>query len=254
MYYRDIREHIQALEAAGKLQRVSREINKDTELMPLVRWQFRGLPEEQRKAFLFENVVDVKGKRYGIPVLVASHAGSTEIYALGMQCEPNQIMERWLQAQLHPIEPVMVESGVCQEEVHMGDNLYEHDGLGEFPIPISTPGFDNAPYLTNANWVSKDPETGSINVGNYRGMIKAADRTGICCLGTQHIHVQWKKCQQKGIPLQAAIVIGAAPNVGYVGVTRVPYGTNEYAVAGGLSGEPVKLVKCKISTFRPRPS
>ncbi len=41
----------------------SLDFDKDTELMPLVRWQFRGLPEKERKAFLFENVTDVKGKR-----------------------------------------------------------------------------------------------------------------------------------------------------------------------------------------------
>ena len=61
-YYRDFREHLKALEERGKLIRIKREINKDTELMPLVRWQFRGLEEDQRKAFLFENVVDAKGK------------------------------------------------------------------------------------------------------------------------------------------------------------------------------------------------
>jgi 3-polyprenyl-4-hydroxybenzoate decarboxylase len=44
-YYRDVREHLKALEERGKLVRVKREINKDTELMPLVRWQFRGLDE-----------------------------------------------------------------------------------------------------------------------------------------------------------------------------------------------------------------
>ena len=73
-YYKDLREQIEALEARGKLVRIKREINKDTELMPLVRLQFRGLPEKERKAFLFENVVDAKGKRYGSPVLVGSHA------------------------------------------------------------------------------------------------------------------------------------------------------------------------------------
>ena len=65
-YYKDLREHMETLEAKGKLIRVERQMNKDTELMPLVRWQFRGLPERDRKAFLFTNVVDVKGKRYKI--------------------------------------------------------------------------------------------------------------------------------------------------------------------------------------------
>ena len=101
-YYRDLREHITALEAKDKLVRIKGDINKDTELMPLVRWQFRGLPEEQRKAFMFENVVDVKGKKYDIPVLVACHAASKEVYAIGMMCKPEEIMEKWSQAQLHP--------------------------------------------------------------------------------------------------------------------------------------------------------
>ena len=63
-YYKELREHIKALESNDKLVRIKREINKDTELMPLVRWQFRGLPEKDRKAFLFENVVDANGKKY----------------------------------------------------------------------------------------------------------------------------------------------------------------------------------------------
>ena len=153
-YYRDLREYIQVLEKNGKLVRIKREINKDTQLMPMVRWQFRGLPDEERKTFLFENVTDVKGRKYNCPVLVASHAASREVYALAMMSEPEDIMKKWEQAQLHPIKPKIVDSGPAQEEVHSGDNLLEHGGLDEFAIPISTPGFDNAPYFTAGNNVT----------------------------------------------------------------------------------------------------
>ncbi len=71
-YYKDLREHIKALEQNGKLVRISQPINKDTQLHPLVRLQFRGLPEEERKAWLFDNVYDAKGKKYSIPVLVGA--------------------------------------------------------------------------------------------------------------------------------------------------------------------------------------
>jgi len=40
--YPDLHDHIAALEKAGQLIRVDRPINKDTEMHPLVRWQFRG--------------------------------------------------------------------------------------------------------------------------------------------------------------------------------------------------------------------
>ena len=51
-YYRDAREHLAALDEKGKLLKIKRKVNKDAELMPLVRWQFRGLDEEERRAFL----------------------------------------------------------------------------------------------------------------------------------------------------------------------------------------------------------
>ncbi len=245
-YYRDLREHIAALEANDKLVRIKRPIVKETELMPLVRWQFRGLPEEMRKAFLFENVVDVKGNKYDIPVLVASHAASRQVYAIGMMCKPEEIAEKLVQAQLHPIEPKLIESGPVHEEVHLGNRLLERGGLEELPVPISTPGYDNAPYLSSGFWISKDPDTGIRNVGCYRAMVKSQTRLGIL-IGqqSQHLNMQWEKCKLKGVPLQAAIVIGTSPSIGYVSVTRVPYGVDEYAIAGGIAGEPVELVKCK---------
>lgn len=244
-YYRDLRQYIEALEERDKLFRIKREINKDTELVPLVRWQFQGLPETKRKAFLFENVMGARGSRFNGSVLVAAHAPSRDIYAIGMKCQPEEITEKWSKGQRHPIEPKVIDKGPVQEEVHIGDGLLAHDGLEEFPIPITTPGFDNAPYLSAASWVSKDPETKVRNVGVYRGMVKSNTRLGINCLAPQHLRTQWEMCRERGIPLQAAIVIGALPSIGYVGVSKFPYGLDEYTVAGGITEEPVTLVKCK---------
>jgi UbiD family decarboxylase len=244
-YYGDLREYISVLGEKGKLVTISRKVNKDTELQPFVRWQFRGLPEADRRAFLFENVTDVKGRKYRGSVLVGAHAASREIYALAMNCKPDEIMTRWTHAQLHPIKPVLVDSGPCQEEVHLGKTLLQHRGLEEFPIPISTPGFDNAPYFTAANWVSKDPDTGRINIGNYRGMVKDRLRTGCDCRIPQHMRLHWEKYRAKGMPMPVAVFLGGTPNLGMVAVTKFPSGTDEYPVAGGIAGSPVKVVRCK---------
>ena len=131
-YYKDLREYIAALEAKDKLVRIKEKINKDTELMPLVKWQFRGLPEEERKAFMFENVVDVKGRKYDIPVLIACHAASRDVYAMAMMCNPDDILEKWSQAQVNPIEPKIIETGPVHEKVYQGDALLEH---GDHRLP-----------------------------------------------------------------------------------------------------------------------
>jgi 4-hydroxy-3-polyprenylbenzoate decarboxylase len=55
----------------------------------------------------------------------------------------------------------------------------------------------------------------------------------------------WHKCREMGKPLELAITIGSLPNIAYVAVSKLPFGVNEFAVAGGIAGEPVKVVKCK---------
>ena len=70
--YPDLHEHLLALAREGLLTIVDEPINKDTEMHPLVRWQYRGgIPEADRRAFLFTQPTDSKGKRFQMPVLVA---------------------------------------------------------------------------------------------------------------------------------------------------------------------------------------
>jgi 4-hydroxy-3-polyprenylbenzoate decarboxylase len=247
-YWPTLGEYVAALDKAGKLTRVTIPINKDTELHPLVRLQFRGLPESQRKAFLFENVVDSRGRKYDIPVLVGALAGSADIYAMGMRCDLKDIDKVWKQALSNLIPPVEVKTAPCHEVVITGEELTkEGKGLGRLPIPISTPGFDNAPYTTAGHWVTKDPETGIHNIGNYRGMVKAENRIGVC-LGRLNWGMRWHidKYRERGDKqCPAAIVIGAPPHMTYAAVTRVPNDMCEYDVAGALVGQPIELVRCK---------
>jgi hypothetical protein len=81
----DLQTHLAELEAAGLLFRVDQPVNKDTELHPLVRCQFLGgFAEDERRAFLFTNVVDSRGRRYDTPVVVGALAATRKIYAMGM--------------------------------------------------------------------------------------------------------------------------------------------------------------------------
>lgn len=244
--YVDMRGHIQNLEKKNLLKRVTRTMNKDTEIHPLVRWQYRGgLKDSQRLGFLFENVVDSKGKKYPYSVAVGVMAGSVQIYATGLQCEPAEVLKVWEKAMKNPLPPVIVEKGSVHDVVITGEEL-KREGLARLPIPISTPGFDNAPYTTCSNYVTKDPVTGIQNIGNYRGHVKAPDRIGVfpSALG-QDIYLHWQKCKEMGKPLEAALVIGPPPVVSYAAVEKVPYGVDEMAVAGGLAGEPIEVVRCK---------
>ena len=63
--YPDLHEHLETLKERRLLLTIEEPIDKDAELHPLVRWQFvGGLDEPERKAFLFTNVTDGRGRKY----------------------------------------------------------------------------------------------------------------------------------------------------------------------------------------------
>ncbi len=243
-YYRDLRELVQALEKQEKLFRIRRPVTRETELLPLYRLQFRGLGGGERRGFLFENVTDVKGKKFDFQVAAGIYASSRDIYAIGLKCGRDEIKERWVKALREPIPPVSVESGPVQEEVHLGDDL-ERLGLDEIPFPLEEPGFSGGVRTTTNCFITKDPETGAVNCGAYSAFY--GGRTRIRCgIGpTHHGYIHWRKAREKGQPLPVAVVVGILPTLMYTASASLPYGMSELAVAGGLVGEPIPVVRCR---------
>jgi UbiD family decarboxylase len=245
----DLQEHIADLDARGLITRIDHPVNKDNELHPLVRLQFiGGIPEGERRAFLFTNVVDGSGRRYDMPVVVGAIAASAEIYSQGMRRAVDEIGTAWIAAIANPIAPVRVSSARCQEVVIKGDDLRKPDGgLKLLPVPVSTPGFDSAPYLTATFCVTKDPDSGIQNGGTYRAALKATDRLVVRMVarsGGAGGYLHWVKYNKLKQPMPIAIVVGAAPVVMFTGAQKLEQDFDELGVAGGLAGRPVPIVKC----------
>jgi 4-hydroxy-3-polyprenylbenzoate decarboxylase len=247
--YPDLHEHIKALDEAGLLITVDRPINKDTEMHPLVRWQFRGgIEEKDRKAFLFTNVTDSKGRKYDIPVVVGAIAANEEIYRIGMGVPLDQIDATWQKAMASPIAPTLVENAPCQEIVITGDELLEPGkGLDGIPVPISTPGWDNGPYTTLSQYITKDPDNGIQNMGNYRGQVKSPTRLGMnpSLELRPGIMIHWEKYRKRGEKMPAAVVLGCPPSVAFTSAQKCPESLDEFEVAGGLVGSPINVVRAK---------
>ncbi len=247
--YHDLHDHIRALDEAGLLRRVDYPINKDTELYPLVRWQFRGgVPEEDRKAWLFTNVTDAKGRKYDMPVLIGAVASSIEMYRIGLGVPLDKAFETWSRALANPIPPRVVDAAPCQDIVITGKDLdTPGQGLDAFPLPISTPGWDNAPYFSATGFITKDPDTGVQNLGTYRAQLKSPKRIGFnpSTESRPGGYVHWLKYKQRGERMPAVFIVGGPMSVAYTGMWRVPETVDEIAVSGGLVGKPINIVKAR---------
>jgi len=248
--YNDLQQHLAELDKAGLLVTVDRPIDKDSEMHPLVRWQFvGGMAEAERKAFLFTNIRDGQGRKYDIPVVIGALAANRAIYSAGMAVPVDQIQKKWDNAIANPVPPRLVNEAPCQEVVIEGAALQgEGNGLAKLPIPISTPGFDSAPTLTATNVITRDPETGRQNMGTYRAALKAPDRLVVRMatrVGGAGGYRHYQKYQKKGEKMPCAIVLGCPPYVAFMGPQKLPLDVDEIEIAGGLAGEPINVVRAR---------
>jgi len=229
---------------------VKAEVDRTWELSAIMRWVYIGYPEEKRFAVMFDRV-----RGHDIPVVVGVLGASYKTYAACLGIDPHgprsqvmaKIRETWARALDNPLNPILVKSGPCKENILLGGKIDMH----RFPIPVWTPEKDRGweegyGFITAPCHVTKDPDTGMPNVGTYRASVrKEPNELGLHWAPTSHMRMHFLRNEERGKATEIATVIGADPVVGMTSVTRIPGGTNEYAIAGGLRGSPLEMVKCE---------
>ena len=177
-----------------------------------------------------------------------------------MGCALDEINEAWTRAVAHPIRAAHGRrSAPCQEIVIAGKALDRPgNGLDGMPVPISTPGWDIAPYMTLSQYITRDPDTGVQNMGIYRGQVKAPRRLGMnpSLELRPGIYVHWEKARAKGQKLPAAVVLGAPPCVAFTSAQKLPETMDELygrGRAGRVADQRGAAPRRSICWCRPRP-
>jgi 4-hydroxy-3-polyprenylbenzoate decarboxylase len=92
--------------------------------------------------------------------------------------------------------------------------------------------------------ISRDPETGTRNVGVYRMQIIAPNQTTVSVSPGSHLALQIRKAERKDEALPLAVAIGVDERLVISAASAPAYGIDEYALAGGLAGRPIELIRC----------
>ena len=145
-----------------------------------------------------------------------------------------------------PIEPETVAMGPCKEVI-LAD---EGADVLQLPVPLWQ-ALDGGRYI--GTWhgvVTRDPDTGWLNAGMYRTMVHDSRRLGILLARDQHIGQHFQKYRRMKKAMPVAIVIGTDPVLPLSYLAPLPVQKDEYAFAGGLRGEPVKLVRCETADLQ----
>ena len=236
---KDMRDFIQLAEQQGQLTRITGEVDWDLELSHIAK-----LNEEKKgPALLFENVKD-----YSTPI-ITSVCTTTERLALimGMPLESTlmEIMRVWVEKNDTKVPPKMVDSNAapCKENIMRGDDV----DLFKFPVPKFYP-LDGGRYFGTAGFViTKDPESGWVNIGTYRLQLLEKNRLGTQFIKGKHSDIMLKKYQAMGKPMPVAAIVGCDPIMFLMGAARVSAFDSEYDLAGSIRGEAIEIVETETN-------
>jgi UbiD family decarboxylase len=150
-------------------------------------------------------------------------------------------LSEWWKARLdayEPVPPVEVSTGPVMENVLTGDDV----DLLRFPAPVWHE-HDGGPYLaTGGASVLRDPDTGRLNVGCYRGMLYDRNTIGHHLAGGHNAQVIRDKYFERGENCPVVISLGNDPSFTLAGAENVGFGQNELEFGGFLRGAPYEMI------------
>lgn len=157
-----------------------------------------------------------------------------------MELSDREAVRYWKERmkQFEPLPPVEVKSGPVTENVLLDKDV----DLLKLPWP-QWHERDGGKYMCATSVVTRDPDSGYLNVGSYRFML-VNQNTIVAHIGSGHDgDVIRKKYWAMGKPCPAAISLGQEPALLVAAGTILPWGISEYDFAGWLRQSPVEVTR-----------
>ena len=227
-----LRHFIQRLSDNGRLVRVK----KPTE------WRFEigRMTRQSRSPLLFENIREYPGQQ-----VFTNGLSDIDSIALALGFEAGRSRKSLLtearRRMASPLKPEIVQTSTVFENIISAREL----NLLQLPVPHWSYK-DRARYL--GTWhinVTKDPETGSRNIGVYRMQLLGPTRATVSASPSSHLARQFAKAEKQGRSLPMAVAIGVSEAVVIAAAAAYPDGMDEYDLAGALQQLPVSLISCQ---------
>ncbi len=137
--------------------------------------------------------------------------------------------------------PKVVESAPILENVKEGKDI----DLDIFPVPLWHE-LDGGPYIgTGVGVITRDPDTGEINMGTYRSQLHDRNTVGFYISPGKHGRLHRDKYFARGEPCPVVMVYGFDPLLFLISSSSVP--VDEFKYAGACRQRPIPIIKGKTT-------
>src|SRR5437868_1610993 len=244
---RDLREWIGLLEREGELVRISAEVDPHLEITEIT----DGVVKAGGPALLFENpksshplLINQFGTERRMCLALGVESLDEAGRRLGdvLEMQPPQGLAEKVKGlrklkSIADSQPKRVRHGPAQEVVFTGDDV----DLGALPVQTCWPG-DAAAFITLPAVITKDPHTGTRNVGMYRMQVLDGRTTAMHWQIHKDGRADYLATDGR---IEVVAALGLDPVTTYTASAPLPKHIDELMLAGFLRGEPVQLIKGK---------
>ena len=238
----DLREWLQRVEKIGELIRVDQPVDRDEEMSAV---SYLVAKKQPSPAVLFERASGFEKSPIGARMLWNVLGPSLKRIALTLE-EPADTpvielirrMKDKLKRQIPPQEVTRRQAPVYENTV-TGSKI----NLNQLPIPRHWP-LDGGRYAgTGDAVITRDPDSGYLNIGTYRMMLQGKSQVGLYLSPGKDARLHITRAWQKGQPIEVAAAWGIDPLFMLVGSQTFPKNLSEYDFAGGIKGQPIPVVR-----------
>jgi UbiD family decarboxylase len=242
----DLRQWLERVEGLGELVRVKEAVDRDEEMSAI---GYLLAKQQPSPAVLFEKAKGFEKSPIGAKLLWNILGPSLKRVAVTLE-EPadthaveliRRVKDK-LKRRLAPREVSAAEAPVFENTL-TGDQI----DLDQLPIPRHWP-LDGGRYAGTADAViTKDPDSGYLNIGTYRMMQQGKRHAGLYLSPGKDARLHITRAWQKGDSIQVAAAWGIDPLFMLVGSQTFPKNVSEYEFAGGIKNQAIPVVRGKTT-------
>ena len=243
MAVHDLRGWLEKVEQLGQLKRVD-GADWHLEIGALSALNVR---RKDSPVLLFDNI---KGYPSGYRVVTGSVSAAATLgltYNLPANYSDSELSKamaekipQW-EGSLDRFAPQAVETGPVMENVLAGDDI----DLYEFPTPQWNDLDRGRCIGTGDAVITRDPDTGKVNLGTYRIMVQDKKTTGLHISPGKHGRIHVENYHARGEACPVALSVGHHPLIYGIACNKVSF--PEYNYIGAIMGEPVKVIKEEVT-------
>ena len=239
---KDLREWISRVESMGELVRVKQPVDCNEEMSAIAYLVAKQSPSP---AILFERTKSYETSPIGATLLWNILGPSLRRIALTLEESPDTLTVELIRRVKEKLKQRKPPREVARNQA----SFYENSRTGnevdllELPIPKHWP-LDGGHYAGTADAViTRDPDSGYLNVGTYRMMLQGKNQVGLYLSPGKDARLHIPRAWQKNQPIQVAAAWGIDPLFMVIGSQTFPKNVSEYEFAGGIKGRPIPVVR-----------